>query len=306
MHFSHICSRRAWLRQAGGAAGSLVLWPVCLSAASGARERLRFCVISDTHLGYRGQDAAERQWRATAGELARAGGEFVLHLGDVVDGGREPQYPVYVGIRNTIGKPVYEVPGNHDPQELFERHLRRPADTVVEHRWLRILLLNNTHPDSHDGFLAEKQLTWIDEQCRGAGQSKLAVLLCMHVPAHENRHPDRGWYVKPQHGQKEFYEILRRHQDRVLAVFHGHFHNGIRGWEDHAPVHEVCFPSALYNQDRRLEEQQAPGYNPQEFRPGFTLVDIHDQTIRLQYKPLGAEVAVEKDLMCPQAVSPKA
>ncbi len=88
MHSTRTCSRRAWLRDAGCAASSLVLWPACLSAALSARERLRFCVISDTHLGYRDQDAAERQWRATAAELARADGEFVLHLGDVVDGER--------------------------------------------------------------------------------------------------------------------------------------------------------------------------------------------------------------------------
>lgn len=44
-------------------------------------------------------------------------------VGDVVDGGREAQYAVYQETRRTIREPVYEIPGNHDPQELFEKHI---------------------------------------------------------------------------------------------------------------------------------------------------------------------------------------
>jgi len=90
--------------------------------------------------------------------------------------------------------------------------------------------------------------------------------------------------------------LAKRHAARLLAVFHGHFHNGLRGWTDHAPVHEIAFPSALYNQDRRLEEQKAPGYNPTEFRPGFTMVEITPSAIRLEFKPLGQDIAVKKTL----------
>lgn len=84
-------------------------------------------------------------------------------------------------------------------------------------------------------------------------------------------------------------------------MLHGHFHNGIRGWSDRrgpegAPIHEIVFPSALYNKDRKLTEQQAAGYNLREFRPGYTLVKIHGQTLTLRYKPLGAMIAAEKDL----------
>jgi len=84
---------------------------------------------------------------------------------------------------------------------------------------------------------------------------------------------------------------------------HGHFHNGIRGWDDHHPLHEISFPSALYNRDRRLEEQQAPGYNPLEFRPGYTLVEIRDGSMRLQYKPVEQVPSVERNLPFPQLES---
>ena len=289
-------TRRAFLSAVGAGLAGAVLRPAALRGAETPRKDLRFCVISDTHLGYRDEPAAAQQWKRTAAELADAPGEFVLHLGDVVDGGREAQYPLYTEIRKTIGKPVHEVPGNHDPQELFAKHIRRPIDTAVDYDWLRLLLLGNARPDSHDGFLSEQQLEWIGGQCAKAADQGKGLILCLHVPVHENKHPDRGWYVQPEHGQKEFYEILKQHAQRVVAVFHGHFHNGLRGWDDHAPVHEVVFPSALYNQDRRLEQQSAPGYNLPEFRPGYTLAEIRGETLTLRYKPLGQDPAVQKQL----------
>jgi hypothetical protein len=75
---------------------------------------------------------------------------------------------------------------------------------------------------------------------------------------------------------------------------HGHFHNGIRGWNDHRTIHEICFPSALYNQDRKLEDHNAPGYNLREFRPGYTQVTIEAGEMKLTYKPVGADASLTK------------
>lgn len=295
-------TRRTFLHSAAASAGAVLLHPPALAAADPALKRdLKLLVVSDTHLGYKDQPAAAAQWKRTAAELAKAEGEFVLHLGDVVDGGREDQYPLYLATRETIGKPVYEIPGNHDPQPLFEKHVVSPVDRVVEHDWLRLVLMNNARTDSHDGFLTERQLDWLGEQLAAAERDRKLVLLAMHVPAHTNRHPDRGWHIRPKDGQTGLYELIEKHAGHLIAMLHGHFHNGIRGWSDQrgpegVPLHEIVFPSALYNQDRKLTAQMAPGYNLSEFRPGFTLVEIRDQTLALRYKPLGAELAAETKL----------
>ena len=91
--------------------GSLAFWPRCLQAKRKNFQKLSFIVVTDTHLGYRNQVHAVRLWEKTAAEIGKAHGDLVLHLGDVVDGGRESQYPVYVAVRKTIGKPVHEIPG---------------------------------------------------------------------------------------------------------------------------------------------------------------------------------------------------
>jgi 3',5'-cyclic AMP phosphodiesterase CpdA len=300
--FQFLASRRLFVGALASAGASLTL-PLPVLAAEARRQQLTLVVITDTHLGYQSNEAAEQLWKQTAAEVAAVAADLVLHLGDLVDRGQEPLYPRYLEHRRQIKSPVHEIPGNHDPQELFEKYIRKPVDTVVDHQWLRLLLLNNSRTDSHDGFLSKEQLTWIESELADAAKHELLAIVCMHVPAHSNKHPDRGWHIKTEHGQQELYAALARHSGRVLALFHGHFHNGLRGWDDTLssvdgvrPVHEICFPSALYNQDRMLTEQQAPGYNVAEFRPAYCVVTLGNGKLQVQLRVAGQGDAASKEL----------
>ncbi len=128
-------SRREFLPIAAGST-ALVLRPQCLRA-EGDRKKLSFIVVTDTHLGYRDKDSALRQWDLTAEELATAEGDIVLHLGDLVDQGREEKYLQYIKIRYAICKPVYEIPCNHDPYELFHKYIRPKIVHDSDCHWLR-------------------------------------------------------------------------------------------------------------------------------------------------------------------------
>ncbi len=290
-------SRRNFVKAAALTGLGFAFQPHCLLSAESPMRKLSFAVVTDTHIGRQQKNTAAKQWEKTAAEIAKSSAEIVMHLGDVVDSRQEDQYPIYLETRKTIPQPIHEIPGNHDPAELFEKYLRKPIDTTVDHHWLRFVLLNDSRTDSHDGFLSKKQLGWIKEQCEQAERDKKFLAFCMHVPVHFNRPPDRAWYVKPKEGQTEFYAILEKHYSRVLCLLHGHFHNGIRGWADHGPMHEILFPSATYNQDRKLEEKKAPGYNLPEFRPGYTQITIENQTMTLNYHPVGIAETAQK--ACP-------
>lgn len=279
-------------------AGSLAAylpWPVALGASTRTIPQFSFIVVSDTHLGRGGKEEAATLWSQTALEIQAARGEFVLHLGDIVDGRRDEQYPVYLHTRRVIKKPVYEIPGNHDTSELFIKHIRKHVDLAIDHGGVRFLLINNSRPDSVDGFISNEQIQWLSERCDEAAAKGLFVILCMHVPIHENKPPDAGAYVKPGHGHAELYALVKRHEKIVLALFHGHFHSGLHGWEDHGPLHEVVFPSALFNIDNKLTEKKAPGYNLPEFRPGFTLVELSKEGMTLRYQPTGRNAEQEKE-----------
>jgi len=252
---------------------------------------LSFIIASDTHLGRKDGKRAENQWRKAIEEINKSRGEFILHLGDVVDGGRAAQYPIYSALKKTLNKPIHEIPGNHDPLDLFRKHVASKIDRSFAAGDIQFVLFNNAHRDSHDGFITDRQIAWLDRECAKAVKADRKIVMACHVPIHNNKHPDRGWYVKPDHGQKAFYELRAKYGDRILACLHGHFHNGIRGWRDHGKTVEVLCPSICYNQNRNLEKHLADGkttgFFVNELRPGFLLVTVGKGRLRLQYKPIG-------------------
>jgi hypothetical protein len=291
-----LMSRRAALATIAAGFTTVLQWPAAIRANERRIPKFSFVVVSDTHLGRNDRMEAADLWTKTAAEIDKAPGEFVLHIGDVVDAGREKQYDVYKDIRKAIRKPIHEIPGNHDPQELFAKHIRREVDAAVDLRGVRFLLLNNSRFGEIDGFITPKQIQWLTQQCDDAAKKNLFVIPVMHVATHDNRLPDAGAYVKPKHGQTEYYAILDRHRDRLLASFHGHFHCGLRGWSDRGSLHEIVFPSALYNRNQFITETKAPGYNLPEFRPGYVLASIGPSGLKLKYKPVGVAGTVDKTL----------
>ena len=70
-------TRRDWLRQMAALIGSLATAELVLAETQG-RPPIELAIISDTHLGYRDQETARKQWAATAGELATCDAKFVL------------------------------------------------------------------------------------------------------------------------------------------------------------------------------------------------------------------------------------
>lgn len=290
-----IVSRRTFLSSSAGGAAAVV-WSRRLPAAE-ALEEFSFVIVTDTHLGRQDSKTPQRQWEQAIAEINDAEGDFVLHLGDVVDSGRPAQYPLYDASRKTLAKPIHEVPGNHDPVDLFEKHVAAPIDRSFDHRGVRFVLFNNSRPGEHLGFITPEQNAWLAKQFDEAASKDLKIVVGCHVPIHYNTNPDRAWYVKPSDGQKGFYEVLDRHLDRVLAVFHGHFHNGIRGWRDHGQVVESLCPSLCYNQNRNLElaliTGKTTGFFIEELRPGYVFVTLGKGRLSMRYKPLGVEVSGE-------------
>lgn len=287
---AHHNSDRRRILMSGAVAAGTAVWSVPIFGAT-SMDALSFVIVSDTHLGRKDSENAEKQWRKAIDEINGTSARFVLHLGDIVDQGREAQYPIYQQTRELLNKPIHEIPGNHDPLDLFQKYVTAESDQIHDYDGVRFILLSNAHRDSHDGFFTAEQLAWMDQACAEAVKADRNIVICCHVPIHSNRHPDRGWYVKPAHGQSEFYELQQRYSEHLLASFHGHFHNGIRGWRDHGRTAEILFPSVCYNQNRNLQQHisdgTADGFFVDELRPGYVLAELGRDRLTLRCKPLG-------------------
>ncbi len=255
-------------------------------AAEEASPLLTFAVVSDTHLGKGGEGPAKGMEQVVH-EINASPAELTLFLGDLVDTGakNEPLYAEWLKLAKGLKKPFYAIPGNHDPVELFKKYVRPETDYVVDVRGFRFVLFDDAEPASHDGVVTPEQRKWLAAQVDDAAAKGLRVFLCAHVAAHPNAHPDVGWWVRK--GQKELKELLMAQGGgTIIAFLSGHFHCGLRGWSDRGGVHEVVFPSALWNGNRKLES--APGFTANEHRKGYAIVEVYPKELRLHYKPLGA------------------
>ena len=258
------------------------------------RRQSTFALVSDTHLGRKGSQSPAKWMREVVGEINASPAEMTVFLGDLVDTGakNEALYPEWVRIAKGLKKPWHAVPGNHDPEALFRKHVRPETDYAIDHKGIRFICFQDTRTDSHLGTVTPEQLQWIAGQLDDAAARKLRVILCAHITAHPNKHPDTGWWVRT--GGKELGDMLAAKSRTVVAFFAGHFHCGVRGWGDRAGVHEVVVPSTCWNGDRGLAK--APGFALDEFRRGYVLVEVHADRLVLRCKPIGAEPSAAKAL----------
>jgi 3',5'-cyclic AMP phosphodiesterase CpdA len=290
-------NRRVFLASTAGIAVGAALGSVSAYAGEGKAEankpEFSFALITDTHLGRRGVNW-EGQMRRSVEEVNRSAAELCLFCGDLVDCGEKPEnekhYPVWLEIAKGLKAPYVAVPGNHDPVEMFRKHIHKETDTSHLHKGFRFVCFRDAEPNpGHDGIITPEQLQWLKRELAEADRKSQRVILMAHVIFHHNQHPDIGWYIKQ--GREEFAKLLAANK-QVLAFFAGHFHCGLRGWDDTHGVQEVVLPANSWNANRGL--QKAPGYALQEFRPGWTLVDVYADKLLVHYRPVVNEAKQEK------------
>jgi hypothetical protein len=165
---------------------------------------------------------------------------------------------------------------------------------VLEFKNYRFLTFADAEVNpGHLGVVTPEQIKWLESQLTEAKKKDQRVVLVAHVIYHENKNPDVGWYIKT--GRAEFGKLLQANK-QIVAFFAGHFHCGMRGWDDtYHGIHEIILPCLSYNRDRMLDK--APGFAIKEIRPAWVQVDVYDRRLVLKYKPVGAEIAAEKELM---------
>jgi 3',5'-cyclic AMP phosphodiesterase CpdA len=255
-----------------------------------------FALVTDTHLGKPGADYVKRMADVVT-EINAAPAAFTVFCGDLVDHGETPAnqklYGQWVELAKGLKAEWTAVPGNHDPAAQFTRHVRKETESVIDFKGCRLIGFADAEPNpGHMGVVTEDQLKWLQARLDEAKGKR--VILAAHVIYHENKHPDVGWYIKDKASREPFGKLLAASK-QVVAFFAGHFHCGMRGWDDTAHgIHEVILPCASYNNDRKLDK--APGFAVREFRPAWVRVDVFDSKLVLHYKRVGADVAATREL----------
>lgn len=279
-------TRRGFLRTVG-AAGAAVALGGCqaLHRPQAPKPDLVVAVLSDTHVGKDGSEAPARQMAAAIREINASPAEFTLILGDLVDHGEknETLYAKWNQIARGLRQPFYAIPGNHDPPELFTKHVRPETDYVVDRGAYRFVMFHDSDPSTHDGAVTARQVEWVAARIDEAAASNRRAILCAHVPRHPSPASDMGWYIKTL--GKELAGMLDARRAAVLAFFAGHLHLVMRGWRDLAGICEVAMPSSCWNFEKDLSKSE--GFATPDFRPGYVLAAFWGDRLSLGFKPIG-------------------
>jgi len=156
--------------------------------------------------------------------------DVVLATGDLVNDGRPEQYRLLRELLSPCTIPLYLIPGNHDDREEFRTAFadqawmpaQGPIDYVVDDHPLRLIGLDTTEPDRHDGNLDGDQLAWLDRVL--SEEPQRPTLMFLHHPPFLT-----GMWMFDEirlSGADGLRQVVARHP-QVVHIVAGHVHRPV-------------------------------------------------------------------------------
>ena len=175
--------------------------------------------------------------------------DVVIGTGDLTNRGRPEQYAALRELIAPLKAPIYLIPGNHDVAPHLCAALKDhdylaggdgSSSYVVDGYPLRLVGLDSTLPDVHNGAITSERLTWLESRLEEAPEQP--TLLFMHHPPFMTG----IWWmdgIGVAEGVAELRDLLDRHP-QVQRIVCGHVHRAIQANLGRTTV-SVC-PSTSY------------------------------------------------------------
>lgn len=185
-------------------------------------ENFRFAIVSDRTGGHR-----SGVFPAALAKINRLQPEFVMSVGDLIEGGTEDLYRVeaeweeFNWFVNRLDMPFFYVPGNHDLTNaamipVWQSQFGRTYYHFVYHDVL-FVALNSEDPPNYQmegtkpGNIGPEQLAWLGQVLRSNSRVRWTIVF-VHKPM---------WH----HGERSnWHEVEALLGDRPRTVFAGHEH----------------------------------------------------------------------------------
>ncbi|MCR4705483.1 MAG: adenylyltransferase/cytidyltransferase family protein [Lachnospiraceae bacterium] len=211
-----------WIETEAGAVADRV------EKACGGRDLPCYLVLADSHFAYNGT------WEDTASSMhaiaKRVRLDGILHLGDLTDGllplAKTEEIESHVmADMESLGVPVYVVPGNHD-YNYFRgnpeiRYPKTPRYVVDDERHrLRLIVIDSFDPKDERRYgFTEETIEWLDETLRDLPAGYKTIVLSHLTPLVRLQ----AW-AKDIRNREKLIAVLDRHAERILAFMNGHNH----------------------------------------------------------------------------------
>ena len=207
-------------------------------------------------------------------DFNRTGPEFVIQLGDFIDGGDNAaaEMQSVVDVYNTLTMPHYHILGNHDFNGLARDTVMDmlglkqvwyafdcggwrfivldTQDRAIEGGWppdsdpykQSVAMLNELkaagkgNAQSYNGGFSHEQLQWLGTQLNAADAQNKSVIVFGHLPLMPQGETHTAWNAE------EAVAVFEKH-DCVRAYFCGHRHGG--GYTLHNNIHYLTFEAMV-------------------------------------------------------------
>lgn len=205
--------------------------------------------------------------------------DFVLHTGDITQHPDTAEhYHIARDILSQINYPVYYIPGNHDDVAMLQKEFLGLPDEQIKAYYdyqfdvngVQIVMMDShapvDKPDNHNGFLADEQLTWLDEICSADDTRPLVIGIHHHALPLETPWLDG---IVLENGA-DFHQIVQKAKTRLRGIFYGHIHESVVTIRDGISYYSV--PSGWF----QTRTWYAAGEPARDYidNPGFNLVTL--------------------------------
>lgn len=230
---------------------------------------LRLIQITDTHLysdpraallGLNTQQSFDKIVDFIAG--TRATPDVIVATGDIAQDASVESYHRFVAGIARLNAPFYWIPGNHDSRKTMRSLSAYQAanDTrIVCGNW-QILMLDTSVENEVHGFLADTELSRLEQQLSQLTDAVQHSIVCLH---HNPVQGTSGWMSDiGLRNADALIAVLKKYPSSVRAVVYGHIHQSLDFM--HEGFRFLCTPSTCIQFKPHMEDftidMQAPAY----------------------------------------------
>lgn len=188
--------------------------------------------------------------------------DFVAHTGDLIHDAFEEDYSSFKALMDKYVPqhiPVYYCLGNHDKKKDFYRGFfneddDKPYNHVENHKGYRLIFLDTSSEDIHDGKIVKEQEDWLFEQLKEPSEN--GTLIFQHHPL------EISWIRDLEKTETSKDYIERLNQTDTLGIFTGHLHQNRHVMIGNIPQHTAgSFVFGMNRIDNQIWNTDRLGYS---------------------------------------------
>lgn len=259
---------------------------------------IKFLHISDTHFRNEYGDSLDR-WMVDYNpaevfenflkEYNFSDIDFVAHTGDLIHDAFAEDYTSFQAlIKKYVPEhiPVYYCLGNHDKkkefyQGFFNQQEQKPYDYIKTINGYRLVFLDTSSEDDHDGQMSESQEEWLFDQLKDPSQK--GTLLFQHYPL------EISWIRGLEKTKVSDNFIERLNQTDVLGIFTGHLHQNRHVMIRNIPQHTAgSFVFGMNRIDNQIWNTNRLGYS--EVDVYGKQVDVYTEIVKPEVTKTNTEI----------------